>query len=443
MPEEKKKRSLADTHPEIAKEANGWDPSLIAPKSDKKLQWKCDLGHSFEARVANRTNLGSGCPYCSGNKVLPGFNDLLTRFPDIAREADGWDPSTVTPGTGKAHPWICENGHRWVVAPNQRTTRNGTGCPFCSHNQVLPGVNDLQTLFPKIAREADGWDPRQVAAKSGQKKNWVCVIGHRWNATPADRSRGDGCPYCGGKRVLAGFNDLSTTHPDLASEAFDWDPRTVNFGSNKSRKWMCGLGHTWNATPNTRTNNSSGCPYCSNRYVLAGFNDLATTHPDVACEAYGWDPSTLLPGSNRRVKWKCRVDHIWTVSPGSRTGKGGTGCPTCAPIGFDPNKDAWLYSLDHEEWGLLQIGITNDPETRISKHKRLGWDVVELRGPMDGHLVQDWETAILRHIKKQGGKFADKIGIEPFDGYSESWLKESFSFGSFKEIMEKVDERPE
>jgi len=31
------------------------------------------------------------------------------------------------------------------------------------------------------------------------------------------------------------------------------------------------------------------------------------------------------------------------------------------------------------------------------------------------------------------------VGIEPFDGYSESWLKESFSSGSLKEIMDEID----
>ena len=65
----------------------------------------------------------------------------------------------------------------------------------------------------------------------------------------------------------------------------------------------------------------------------------------------------------------------------------------------------------------------------------------EIRGPMDGLLVQNWETAILRYIKAKGGKFANKVGIEPFDGYSESWLKGSFTFGTLKEIMDEVDER--
>jgi hypothetical protein len=36
---------------------------------------------------------------------------------------------------------------------------------------------------------------------------------------------------------------------------------------------------------------------------------------------------------------------------------------------------------------MLQIGITNTPKARIKRHKSKGWDVIEVRGPMDGHLT--------------------------------------------------------
>ena len=38
----------------------------------------------------------------------------------------------------------------------------------------------------------------------------------------------------------------------------------------------------------------SGCPYCSGRKVLAGYNDLATTHPGIAAM---WHPRM-----NKRLK---------------------------------------------------------------------------------------------------------------------------------------------
>ena len=105
------KPSLAVTHPELAAQADGWDPHVVAPFSDKKLSWKCKEGHSWIARVADRSQ-GTGCPFCAGQKVLIGFNDLLTVEPQIAAEADGWDPRTVTRSTSRKLSWRCPRGHR-------------------------------------------------------------------------------------------------------------------------------------------------------------------------------------------------------------------------------------------------------------------------------------------------------------------------------------------
>ena len=52
----------------------------------KKIIWKCKHGHEWEASVKSRTINGTGCPYCSHNKVLAGFNDLASQYPDIAAE---------------------------------------------------------------------------------------------------------------------------------------------------------------------------------------------------------------------------------------------------------------------------------------------------------------------------------------------------------------------
>ena len=105
MPTKKEKQPLSVTHPELAKEAEGWDPSTVTFGSGKKLKWKCPKGHIYESTIVNRTSRKSGCPICSNNKVLPGFNDLATIFPELAKEAYGWDPSTYKPMSGKKVTW--------------------------------------------------------------------------------------------------------------------------------------------------------------------------------------------------------------------------------------------------------------------------------------------------------------------------------------------------
>jgi len=89
---------------------------------------------------------------------------------------------------------------------------------------------------------------------------------------------------------------------------------------------------------------------------------------------------------------------------------------------------------------MYQIGITNYPDQRLHSHGLLGWDVLELRGPMDGHLTQQWETAILRLLKARGADLSNAKIAGKFDGFSEAWSKSTFEVKSIKELMRLTEE---
>lgn len=185
-------------------EKNTLHPSQVAPKSNKEAWWKCSAGHSWEARIFSR-NEGISCPYCSGQKIITGVNDLQTLNPQLARE---WDydknsclPSQVGIKSNKKVWWKCSLGHSWSTIIFNRTA--GRGCPYCSGQKVLVGFNDLETLYPKIANE---WDcdknripPTAVTPGSNKRVWWKCSNGHSWRSDVAGRVSGRGCPYCVGK----------------------------------------------------------------------------------------------------------------------------------------------------------------------------------------------------------------------------------------------------
>ena len=424
---------LLTLNPEVAAEADGWDPTVINSGSNKKMSWKCASGHKWSVAVSNRTGTdGSGCAVCSGRKILSGFNDLASLHPELAAEADGWDPRNQLRAANKKMSWKCASGHMWEATVNSRL--QGSDCPFCAGQRVIPGFNDLATINPELAAEADGWDPTTVTAGSNRNISWVCSNGHKWLAHIASRSDGTGCPYCSGKKVLVGFNDLATINPELAAEADGWDPTTVTAGSNRNISWVCSNGHKWLAHIASRSD-GTGCPYCSGKKVLVGFNDLATINPELAAEADGWDPTTVTAGSGLKKQWKCINGHTWSAVIGSREKRG---CPTCATSGFDPNKDAWLYFLRHDLWGLFQIGITNVPDTRVTLHKSFGWEVIEIRGPMPGGITRQWEHDILRSLQSRGVKFSPEQIAGKFSGYTEAWIQEDFPTKSLAELMNLV-----
>ena len=499
------KEPLSITHPELSQQADGWDPTLVSAGSGKKLPWKCAKQHKWQAVVGSRAKNGNGCPYCSGFRAIPGETDLSTTHPEIAKQADGWDPTDVSFGSSKLRDWKCELGHKWVTSCNSRTSKEITGCPICSNQRLLKGFNDLTTKFPEIAKQADGWEPSEVSGGAKAKANWICNLGHKWSATISSRTsmnlgcpfcsnqkilkgfndlesqfpelaiqavgwdpskvspgtaakrrwkcandhvwvtsvslrtkRGLGCPYCSGQKLLEGFNDLKTKFPEIASEAYGWNPSKIYVGNVTKREWMCDYGHRWFATPQQRTRSLTGCPTCMGRVTESGFNDLSTRFPAIADEALGWDPSLISPGSLERKKWKCHKGHIWESMVATRAHLN-RGCPTCSKTGFDPNKPGWLYLLQHELWGMLQIGISNVPQSRLQTHKKNGWEVLDLRGPMDGHDTYRWEQDILSYLIMANAEFVAGETQGKFTGFTESWMQDSHPIASIKMLMDEVD----
>lgn len=80
------------------------------------------------------------------------------------------------------------------------------------------------------------------------------------------------------------------------------------------------------------------------------------------------------------------------------------------------------------------------PVDRLGKHKRSGWEALEVRGPMDGHLTRQLETSCLHAIEKRGAILGHKAEIAKFDGYSEAWTKSSLNVTSIKQILDWVYE---
>ena len=382
----------------------------------------------------------------SNSRAKKGKIPLSVTHPELAKEADGWDPSKHSKGIHQTLNWKCSLGHIWKAPMQSRTNViRASGCPVCTNRKILRGYNDLATLFPGLISSVDGWDPTKIGAGSSKILDWKCELGHKWRTSVKQRTyggyqkNGTNCPYCAGTKVLPGFNDLASTHQDLATQANGWDPTTVIAGSSKSVSWKCSKNHVWNALVVSRTRErAADCPYCTNRKLLKGFNDLQTTHPDIAAQADGWDPASVTRGMDKPRKWKCSEGHKWSTDVIVRTR--GSGCPTCAPTGYDPNAHAYLYFLEHQDWEMFQVGITNDIDTRMYAHGLLGWKCVEYRGPMNALVCRDWESSILRMLKAKGADLSNSKIAGKFDGYSEAWSKSTFEVKSIKELMRLTEE---
>lgn len=341
--------SLADTHPDDAAE---WHPSLngdlrpdqVGAGSEDEVAWLCAAEqHVTWQRIRLRTRKGAGCTVCSNRSVAADVNSLAAVRPDLA--ADWHDelnaplrPDEVLFKTERPIWWICrEDGHDpYEMSALQRT--KGGRCRVCNR-VVAHETTSLAATHPHLLKRWDKKEngklkPENVLSGSGLTAWWRCERGHSFPAVIQNMTRKFVCGDCSG-RYATEANCLRVTHPHLVAE-FDFSrngrltPDNLTAGSGERVSRICELGHNWPAPVRERARGSR-CRYCSNRAVWVGFNDMATTRPDMVAD---WDdangdlrPTDVVAGTNKKIWWKCEVHGPWPAS-GQQKSRGG-GCQEC------------------------------------------------------------------------------------------------------------------
>ena len=255
-----------------------------------------------------------------------------------------------------------------------------------------------------------GFDPHKITLGSDKRVFWKCKNGHSWQTSVRPRViENTKCPYCSGKKPVAGVNDLGTTHPELCLE---WNyekniaisPSSVYKASTKKVWWKGKCGHEWQATVGSRTA-GNGCPYCSNVKVLAGYNDLLTLNLEIAKEWHptkngNSKPQDFIVGSGKKVWWKCETcGYEWQTSIANRTKVNGTGCPKCkneftALRNSTPNPGESLFDKNPElakEWHPTKNGDLTPKDVFPSSDKTVWWKCIV------GH---EWEATI--NVRNRG-----------------------------------------
>ena len=257
-------------------------PENFPINSHKKIWWRCSQNHLYEMKISDKTR-GNGCPYCSGHRVLIGFNDLTTTHPELCKEWNyeansKYKPTDFSKGSSFNAWWKCAEGHSFQTSIASRTNKR-IGCPYCSGRYAIKGVNDLVSINPVLASE---WDyeknenlkPEDVLPNSHKIVWWICKkCKNSWNAQIKSRNRGNGCPICGRKQAAQSKatpkigESFAELFPEILKE---WDyeknnkinPLTIKPSSVKKVFWKCAKGHSWEAKVSYRTLRNNGCPEC-------------------------------------------------------------------------------------------------------------------------------------------------------------------------------------
>ena len=428
----KNKKSLAETHPEVAKQ---WHPTKNNPLtpydvtfgSGKKVWWKCPKGddHEYITSIGVKSK-GIGCSVCSGRTIVTS-NCLATINPNIAKQ---WHPTKNNPltpydvgaGSGKKVWWKCPKGddHEWKSQIYSRVF-DEDGCPYCS-GRYPDSKNNLLVNKPEIAKQ---WHPtkngdltpNQFKEGSNKKVWWKCPKGddHEWEASPNTRNR-SGCPFCSGQRVTKS-NSIFRTHPKVAKQWHptkngDLTPYDVTFGSGKKVWWKCPKGddHEWDAMISNICK-GDGCPFCSGHRVTKS-TSLAFKFPNLIKEWHPtlnkkFTPHTIgYSDSNNPVWWKCvkSDEHIWKTSVRKRTIRG-TKCPYCEGQKADSKNNLVVeYPKIAREWHPEKNGNKLPKNYLSGSGVKVWWKCPK----GDDH---EWKTSIEKRTSGTGCPVCDNKKI--------------------------------
>jgi DNA-directed RNA polymerase subunit RPC12/RpoP len=206
-----------------------------------------------------------------------------------------------------------------------------------AENAMLRHRPDLFDEWDFVKNDLIGLDVYTVSYGSGKMASWKCMkCGSSYERTIEKTVQALQCSYCSGYKVNH-TNSLANKKPQIASEWHpikngELTPHDVTCGRAVSVWWLGECGHEWKATILKRAGRGDKCPFCSNKRILIGFNDMWTTNPELASQLADLeDGYKYTQNSNVKVKWKCReCSTITTDLLINSINREGVSCPACS-----------------------------------------------------------------------------------------------------------------
>lgn len=262
--------------------------------------------------------------------------------------------------------------------------------------------------------------PNMIGSYSRRYVWWKCAeCGHEWQAPIKNRvgygkQKPTKCPRCSKRsnqtlREWCVSNDRKDILEEFDTERNSMTPSDLSAHSSKKVRWRhydakSDMIHPWVASVNSRTKPSgTGCPYCAGVKTLTGYNDLATTYPD------------LMP------YWDFELNDIDpTKTPHSHTVSTYWKCPECGHTWRSKAKD---------------VAKKEHPCSKCCKRKKMA-AAIEKTGPLS---VTNPDVAALWHPTKNGDLKPQDVAA--CDGTTVWWCMKSNIIGRWIEWQDPINYR--
>ncbi len=352
--------SLATLSPEIAKEwhpiKNGdLTPNDLTNKSQKKVWWQCQRfsQHVWLVAVGSRTGSSSGCPHCSQQSSVPEMrflSELEAIFKSVKsrHQIDGKEIDIFLPDINLGIEYDGQYFHQkrvyedlqknkylkeigiHLIRLREKPLQPLDSIDICVDgeevlkddvNRLLIAIQNMFFLEKRVLLlDIQNYLKRTTFLQEKVFREYV-------NLLPSPHPS----------------NSLEIMFPDVAKEwhpemNYPLTPRHFASQSNYKVWWQCSsnAAHEWEASICNRTGRSSGCPYCSGKWVTYE-NSLEAKSPHIAKQWHplknvGRTPAEISNQSKSIVWWVCPDDnsHEWEEMINKRTKKDSSLlCPSC------------------------------------------------------------------------------------------------------------------
>ena len=215
---------------------------------------------------------------------------------------------------GSKDPIECRciiHDHIWFPRPNDLCS--GKGCKRCGAEQANQlNKSTHEDFFQKVIQNNEyvrNGIVEILGVYTSRNKPIQCkctVHNYTWSPLAYSLYENHGCPKCGDKRTIVAHQK---THEQFLQDLFVVNSNIsvleIYNGTSNKINFMCPNGHVFISRPNDVLH-GKGCPYCSNKKVLIGYNDINTTHPSVGAMLADFnDGYKYTAHSHKKIDFKC------------------------------------------------------------------------------------------------------------------------------------------
>lgn len=419
----------------------------------KRLWWLCrDCQHEWQVRGADRVNKGgTGCPECSIKKrslaqsIAPTGESFAQTHPHLLSD---WDysknerePNTFLPKSNITVSWICHDcNYSWDTSIAKRT--RGTGCPKCAGR---PQYNTESWVEKAVTIHSSKYDYSKVEYLNAKTKvEIICPIHGSFLQTPDSHLRGKGCVLCNSEnRVTIRIKPTEWVErwTSVHGNSYDYSKIPILFSGNDAIEVICPTHGSFYPTADNHYRLGTKCPECAGNRMITRekwiIESIKTHGKKYDYTGVKIDGAVGL--ARQKVEILCSTHGLFIQN--ARTHMDVSGCPSCAPTGFDPSSPGYYYCMaisgPSDIW-WFKGGITSDIQTRIKRIKKSLSDItmpldIELVDSIwfeDGWVAQELETRLLRETSIRAKT------LETFDGSSELFTMNPLEYARNKNWIE-------